>query len=83
MPDPVIDQAVPVREGEALDQDTLATYLGSQLGDPLPLSGSLLHPFAVIERDGMKRDKDAQALLLGIWIRKLVPPSMPSRQSLR
>ena len=36
MPDPVIDQAVPVREGEALNQDTLTAYLGTQLGEPLP-----------------------------------------------
>ena len=36
MPDPVIDQAVPVHEGEALNQDTLTAYLGTQLGEPLP-----------------------------------------------
>ncbi len=36
MPDPVIDQPVPVREGEELDQDTLASFLETQLGAPLP-----------------------------------------------
>ncbi len=36
MPDPVIDQAVPVREGEEIDQEMLAACLGRHLGEPLP-----------------------------------------------
>jgi aminoglycoside phosphotransferase (APT) family kinase protein len=36
MPDAVIDQAVPVREGEMLDQDKLAAYLQTQLDGQLP-----------------------------------------------